>query len=140
MNEITDIERLRYLLTKAVSRRATLTKDEIDELRSVFADGEGDAVGFLHTLRWCWSPDIEHAVSGSNADWRGGAVTLPGWYVHPCCDAGCCRPRGPFGTWEDALRTHRAMMRHSIRDDMELDIEKLIHPLDADDLADDASH
>ena len=137
MTETTDIGRLRRLLTKNAAGQTKLTSDEIAYLQSIFEEDSGYLPAFLYELQWRWSPEIEHAETGSNADWRGGAVKEPGWYVHPLCYAGCCRPDGPFDTKEGALLTHRReMMRDTIRDDIELSVEKLIDPEKTDDTAD----
>lgn len=138
--ELKNLKELRRVLDKLAKARPWPNKQEVAYLESIFAHGTSTPDP-LSLLGWCWGPEIEFAEVGSNAYWEHGKVTETGWYVHPYCHPGCCRPDGPFATREDALLQHRReLIPSAFRKGIKLDIEKLIHPLDADDPADDASH
>ncbi len=131
--EIERLERLRRLLDKLARGRPGPNKTERAYLSTLFKEE-----AFV-TLSWVWGPEVEFAEVGSNACWEHGVVTEAGWYVHPFCLAGCCRPAGPFGSRDEALLTHRReLLPDAFRSDIKLDIERLIHPIDADNTTGDA--
>ena len=130
--ELKKVGRLRAHLDMLAHPRRWPDKDALAYLISLFNE---DSLDFLS---WAWSPTVEYAEVGSNPDWRCGAVTEAGWYTMPYCDPGCCRPRGPFSNKEDAILDYRrCFVASSLRKGIKVDIEKLIHPVNADDRSDD---
>ncbi len=50
---------------------------------------------------WYADPPVVLRTSG-DTDVNGGPITETGWYVDPYCHPMCCRPDGPFVTYEQA--------------------------------------
>lgn len=49
-------------------------------------------------------PEVIFARAGERDDFHGGPATLTGFYIVPFCDAGCCRPWGPFTSEAEAVQ------------------------------------
>lgn len=76
---------------------------------------------------WYWNPVIDYQKKGVKAGWSGGPVTKTGWYVHPMCTAGCCRPEGPYLTKEAALLISRRWVVEEMTGDMITDLDEFAH-------------
>lgn len=72
--------------------------------------------------RWYWNPEIDYQKKGARVGWEGGPVIKTGWYVHPFCTAGCCRPDGPYLTKEAALLISRRWVVEEMTGEMITDL------------------
>jgi len=65
---------------------------------------------------WYWNPKIEFQKQGASLGWEGGPVKASGWYYHPYCHAGCCRPSGPYESKKEALFDSRKFVVENLGD------------------------
>jgi hypothetical protein len=55
------------------------------------------------------NPDIQYWNVGDLV--AEGPIVIAGYYVSPYCHWGCCRPYGPYRSFDEALQTSRRNWR-----------------------------
>ena len=67
--------------------------------------------------RWYADPPVLLRTSG-DTDVNGGPITETGWYADPYCHPMCCRPEGPFATYD--LACDWAWTQYEVPEDMRI--------------------